>query len=665
MIKRETVDRILDATRIEEVIGDFVSLKRRGPNYIGLCPFHPDKNPSMSVSSTKQIFKCFSCGKAGTAVTFLMEHEHLSYPDALRYLARKYNIEIEEKEETPEEQAARLEHESIILVLEFAQKYYQQLLWDGEKTHLIGLSYFKERKFKDDTIKAFGLGYAAPRQSKSFTQSALENGYKKEYLIKAGLSHEREDGSLVDFFYDRVMFPIYSLSGRVIAFGGRILINDKTKAKYKNSPETEVYIKNKSLYGIYQAKPAIAKEQKCYLVEGYTDVISFNQAGIKNVVASSGTALTVGQISLIKRFTENITLIYDGDAAGIKAAIRGTNLLLAEGMKVRVVVLPKEDDPDSFAKSHTLDEIQDYIAANENDFVTFKTNLLLDEIGNDPIKKANLINDIIETVSMIPDSIERDVYAGMVATKFNVKQESVYQKVKQLRNKRLSLERSREVIEAGGRYEDIPPAPPVPEDYEPVQPELPKEEPTIINTILASSEKELISYLVKYGEYSFNLSVTPHPTITVAEYVRQALVEDDLSFVNPIYKEMLDEYYSLDKIQDKDVDVVQGRIIRYFTNHQNMAIMKQALDIITDEHPITIKVYRESLVPEEQRLDKIVPEAVLLYKIRVIDTMISEIHSEIIKEAEKNGDSSTRNALTERLMLLLKAKGLVQKELRS
>ena len=385
MIDRATVDRILDATRIEEVIGDFVSLKRRGANYLGLCPFHQDKNPSLSVSSTKQIFKCFACGKAGTAVSFIMEHEKLSYPEALKYLAKKYGIEVVEKEQTPEEIAARLKGESLLIVNEYAQKYYQQLLWDAARTHLVGLSYFKERKFSDDTIRKFGLGFA-PAGGKSFAATALEEGYKEEYLVDSGLCIKRDDGSLSDRFYDRVMFPIHSLSGRVIAFGGRILTSDKSKAKYINSPETEVYVKNRSLYGIYFAKSAIANKDCCLLVEGYTDVISMHQAGIENVVASSGTSLTVGQISLIKRFTDKIIVIYDGDAAGIKASIRGIDMILQQGMKVEVVLLPPEDDPDSFAKAHTREEIEEFIASNKCDFITFKTNLLLKEIDNDPYR---------------------------------------------------------------------------------------------------------------------------------------------------------------------------------------------------------------------------------------------------------------------------------------
>ncbi|NLD21204.1 MAG: DNA primase, partial [Bacteroidales bacterium] len=437
MIDNATRDRILDATRIEDVIGDFVSLKRRGANYLGLCPFHQDKNPSLSVSSTKQIFKCFSCGKAGTAVSFLMEHERLSYPEALKYLAKKYGIEVVEQERTPEELAAQMKNESLLIVSEYAQKYYQQVLWDPERSRLIGLSYFKERKFTDETIKKFGLGFA-PARGKSFSQVAMEEGYKEEYLVGSGLSIKRDDGSLADRFYDRVMFPIHSLSGRVVAFGGRILTSDKTKAKYINSPDTDIYIKNRSLYGLFFAKNAIAKKDYCMLVEGYTDVISMHQSGIENVVASSGTSLTEGQISLIKRFTDHIIVIYDGDEAGIKASLRGIDMILQQGMKVEVVRLPVEDDPDSFAKAHSKEEIEDFIAHQKCDFVSFKTNLLLGEIGSDPLRKAQLINDIIETIAVIPDQIERNVYVEQVAAQFKIREDSIYQKISQIRSHRNS-----------------------------------------------------------------------------------------------------------------------------------------------------------------------------------------------------------------------------------
>jgi DNA primase len=672
MIDRATVDRILDATRIEEVIGDFVSLKRRGANYLGLCPFHQDKNPSLSVSSTKQIFKCFACGKAGTAVSFIMEHEKLSYPEALKYLAKKYGIEVVEKEQTPEEIAARLKGESLLIVNEYAQKYYQQLLWDPARTHLVGLSYFKERKFTDETIRKFGLGFA-PAGGKSFAATAKEEGYKEEYLVDSGLVIKRDDGSLSDRFYDRVMFPIHSLSGRVIAFGGRILTSDKSKAKYINSPETEVYVKNRSLYGIYFAKTAIANKDCCLLVEGYTDVISMHQAGIENVVASSGTSLTVGQISLIKRFTDKIIVIYDGDAAGIKASIRGIDMILQQGMKVEVVLLPPEDDPDSFAKAHSREEIEEFIASNKCDFITFKTNLLLEEIDNNPIRKAQLINDIIESVSMIPDQIERNVYVGQVASRFDIKEDAVFQKIRQLRSRRTSQEQARNRVMQSG------PAVSLPGDYEPIPAGYEDIAPTdsvegapkpLTDAYLAVNEKEIVYYLLKFGEYPLHTDDSllyggkdkPADVPTVADYIRRSLEEDDLQFENPVYKKIYDEYFSRPREETGDCEVAQGKIIRFFSTHPDQDVSATMMDVICDNYPITVKVYRDSLTPEEQMLGKNVPRAVIAYRIKVIDRLCAATVKEV-DAAFKSGDGESCKEKMRLLAALNTVKNSLTKEL--
>ena len=673
MIDRATVDRILDATRIEEVIGDFVSLKRRGANYIGLCPFHQDKNPSLSVSSTKQIFKCFACGKAGTAVSFIMEHEKLSYPEALKYLARKYGIEVVEKEQSPEEIAARMKGESLLIVNEYAQKYYEQLLWDADRTHLVGLSYFKERKFTDATIRKFGLGFA-PGGSHSFSKTALADGYKEEYLVESGLCIKRDDGSLSDRFYDRVMFPIHSLSGRVIAFGGRILTNDKSKAKYINSPETEVYVKNRSLYGIYFAKSAIASKDCCLLVEGYTDVISMHQAGIENVVASSGTSLTVGQISLIKRFTDKIIVIYDGDAAGIKASIRGIDMILQQGMKVEVVLLPPEDDPDSFAKAHTREEIEEFIASNKCDFITFKTNLLLSDLDNDPLRKAQLINDIIESVSMIPDQIERNVYVGQVASKFNIQEDSIFQKIRQLRSKRNSLEQSRSRMEQSGY------GPEPPEEYIPAGTGMEEEEsaaaagaaPTqpLTDSYLAVNEKEIIYYMLKFGEYPLHTNdslrydgeAQAAGVSTVAEYIRRSLEEDELTFENPVFRTIYKEYFEQPREEGADCEVAQGRLIRYFSTHSDQNVAAVMMDVICDNYPITVKVYRDSLTPEEQMLGKNVPRAVIAYRIKVLDRLCAATVKEV-DAAFKSGDGDACKEKMRLLSALNAVKNKLTKEL--
>jgi DNA primase len=408
MIPRDIVDRILDTAQIVDVVGDFVTLKKRGSNYTACCPFHNEKTPSFSVSATKGIYKCFGCGKSGTAVGFVMEHEHLSYTEALKYLAKKYNIEVIEKEESAEDIAKRQRHESLLLVSEFGGKFFQESLGtpDGQA---IAYQYFRSRGLQDETIRKYGLGWA-PVSRKALSEAARAAGYKEEFLIETGLSIKYDDGRLVDRFFDRVIFPIHSVSGRVIAFGGRTLKTDKSVAKYVNSPETEIYVKSKSLYGIYFAKGEISKKDKCILVEGYLDVLSMHQLGITNVVASSGTSLTEDQIRLIHKFTDNITIIYDGDSAGIHAALRGTDMILKEGMNVKIILLPDGQDPDDFAKRHTLEEVEDYIARNEQDFISFKTDVLLKEAGNDPLKRAELINDISDTISVIPDAVVRAMY---------------------------------------------------------------------------------------------------------------------------------------------------------------------------------------------------------------------------------------------------------------
>ena len=418
MIPQETVNKILDSAQIVDVVGDFVTLKKRGANHIACCPFHNEKTPSFSVSASKGIYKCFGCGKSGTAVGFVMEHENMSYTEALKYLAKKYHIEVVEKEETAEEIAQRQRHESLMLVSEFAGKFFRESM-DTPEGQNIAYQYFRSRGLEDATIRNYGLGWA-PLSRKALSEAARAAGYKEEFLIETGLSIKYDDGRLVDRFYDRVIFPIHSVSGRVIAFGGRTLKTDKSVAKYVNSPETEIYVKSRSLYGIYFAKNEISRQDRCILVEGYLDVLSMHQLGIKNVVASSGTSLTVEQVRLIKKFTNNITIIYDGDGAGIKAALRGIGLVLKEGMNVKIVLLPDGQDPDDFAKKHSLEEVQDHIAKNEQDFINFKTDLLLGEAGNDPIKRANLINDIADTIALIPDAVIRAVYVRTCADRFEI-----------------------------------------------------------------------------------------------------------------------------------------------------------------------------------------------------------------------------------------------------
>ena len=669
MIDRSTVDRILDAVRIEEVVSDFVTLKKHGPNYVGLCPFHPDKNPSMSVSSTKGIFKCFSCGKAGNAVGFVMEHEHMTYPEALRYLAAKYHIEIKEKEESPEEIAHRMKYDSLLAVSEYAQKYYQDILWNNPNGRAIGLSYFHERQFTDETIRKFGLGYAANRPF-TLAGDARGKGYKAEYLVDSGLCIQRDNGELADRFYDRVMFPIYSVSGRVIAFGGRTLRNDKTIAKYVNSPQTEIYDKSRSLYGLFQAKGAIAKADKCILVEGYADVISMHQSGICNVVASSGTSLTVEQIRLIKRFTNNITVIYDGDEPGIKAALRGTDLILEEGLNVKVVLLPPEDDPDSFAKAHSCDEVLDYIAQQECDFVTFKSDVLAKRMGTDPIAKARLINDIIKTISVIPDSILRSVYVETVAERFSQNPDNIFQKIAEMRGKKLEQDRNQRQ-----RTEVATEVPPPPEDeYLPAD-ELPPvvdeglvsaDNYAITNMYLAVQERELVYYLLKFGSSIMHFEDTidgpAQEPVRVDDYIRDNLGYDEIVMDNRLYREMYDDYFAFTAGLDVSGVERQESIVRHFTTHPVQQIVNQAIDYLTDDYPVTVKAFLESLEPEENKLAYLVPKSVTLYKSRITEQRCLNL-AKMINRAENEGDSGKVKELIRELNMLNQVKLFFAKEL--
>ena len=657
MIDAATVDRILDSVRIEEVIGDFVTLRKRGANYLGLCPFHQDKNPSMSVSPSKGIFKCFSCGKAGTAVSFIMEHEHLTYPEALRYLAKKYNIEIEEKEESAEEIAGRMRHESLQIVTEYAQKFYQDILWNTDVGRAIGLSYFRERKFSDETIRKFGLGYAAGRQNE-LHRDALQKGYKKEYLIDTGLCVERENGDLADRFFDRVMFPIFSVSGRVIAFGGRTLKSDKTVAKYVNSPETEIYNKSRSLYGLFQAKSAIAKQDKCILVEGYADVISMHQAGIENVVASSGTSLTVDQIKLIKRFTDKITVIYDGDSAGIKAALRGIDLILEEGLNVKIVLLPPEDDPDSFAKAHSRIEIEEFIQENEQDFIAFKSDILSRNAGKDPLMRSQMITDILQSIAVVPDPILRNVYVDMVSERLDQKSEYLLSKIAELRRKKRRFNEQYRQFDAMRREDDS-------RRENVTAPEEFVAAAGISDTFLATCEREICYYLLKFGSYEYRTE--DGESENVSRYIRQALEDDEIVFANELYRQFYEEYFSYQEELDREDSSEpalsrQPKIIRHFSLHSNQAIAGESLKLICQDHPITVKAYERSLVPEEMMLSVMVPKSVIIYKLRITEKACSAITDRIL-QAQKEGNEAEVKELVGRLQMLNRVKNTFSREI--
>ena len=638
MIPRETVDRIIDAARIEDVVGDFVPLKRRGANFVACCPFHNEKTPSFYVSPAKGIFKCFGCGKVGTAVGFVMEHENLSYADALRFLAKKYNIEVHEKEESAEDIALRQRNESLMLVSEFAAGFFRDALKQKEG-RAIGYEYFRSRGLEDATIEKFGLGWA-PLSRHALADAARAAGYKEEFLVDTGLCVRRDDGSLSDRFYDRVIFPVHSPSGRPIAFGGRTLRTDKTVAKYVNSPETEIYVKSKSLYGIYFARNEMSRQDRCFLVEGYLDVISMHQLGITNVVASSGTSLTTDQVRLIKRFTENVTIIYDGDSAGIHAALRGIGLVLKEGMNVKVVLLPDGDDPDSYSRKHTLAEVQDFIASHEQDFIGFKSDILLGEAGDDPLKRANLINDVADTIALIPDAVKRSVYVDTCSAKFNIEPQLLFDRIGHTRGEMLSEEKRQ--MEYRKRREessaaDAGEAARLPDNAGQI-PVLPVQAPeglALEDRYLAPCERELLEFIVVSGDETLNFDrdsefySETEPPVPVAEFIDAALADDDVAFSNTIYRKTYDEYFSL-----YDKGLAQEQIRKRLLDNEDRDVAAVAKDILVDKYILTVENYRQSLTSESTRLVMNVPKSLLVYQLRRLDKMQKELEARLVDAGE-------------------------------
>ena len=614
MIPQETVQLILDTARVEDVVGDFVTLKRRGSSLWACCPFHNEKTPSFHVEPSRGIYKCFGCGKSGTAVGFVMEYEKLSYTEALKYLARKYHIEVKEKEESAEDIAARQRNESLLAVSEFAFNFFKDQLATDEGRS-VAVQYFHSRGLEDDTIAKYGLGWA-PKSKTALTEAAKKEGYKDEYLLETGLCAQWDaDGSLHDRFYDRVMFPIHSVSGRVIAFGGRTLFTDKSVAKYVNSKESEIYVKSRSLYGIYFAKSAISRADKCYLVEGYLDVLSMHQLGITNVVASSGTSLTVEQIRLIKRFTENVTIMYDGDAAGIHAALRGIDLILKEGMNVKVVLIPDGDDPDSYARKHTLEEVEAFIAKNEQDFIAFKADLLLGEAGNDPLKRANLINDIADTVAGIPDAVKRSVYTDTIAAKFRIDADILTDRIRRTREKIQGEERTQAQREAArARREEETADQPQESAYVPPVNELRALETQ--NPLLAPSERELLGFILTDGCTPLTFEsdsefYDPEVTQTVAEFIDMALAGDGIAFANDAYRHTYDAYFAL-----FDAGKKQEEIIRDLLNGADDTIRFVASQLSDDKYELTVKNFQAALTTRDSWLTNWVPKAILAYHIK-------------------------------------------------
>lgn len=618
MIPKQTIDEIFQAARVEEVIGEFVHLKKSGSSYKAKSPFVDEKTPSFMVSPAKQIWKCFSSGKGGNVVSFIMEHEHFSYVEALRWLANKYQIAIkEDREQTAEEIAEISIRENLSVINEFAKNHFVENITKHEQGRAIGLSYFKERGFRDDIIAKFQLGYCLD-ESEGFTKRALEKGYKLEYLEKAGLT-KTKDNRHFDFFRGRVMFPIHSVAGKVLGFGGRTLKTEKSVAKYFNSPETELYNKSKILYGLYFAKNSIIKTDRCFLVEGYTDVISLHQSGLENVVASSGTSLTIDQIKLIKRYTDNITILYDGDAAGIRASFRGIDMILEEGLNVKVVLFPDGDDPDSFAKKHSYTELETYIAENSKDFVVFKSDVLIKDAGADPVKKAALIRDIITSISVIPDAIKRQVYLRECATMFGMEEQVLITEVLKLRkNKNAADQRTAQnIMEAG---------------LQDVQFDQPVIAPTV--DVLYHHEYDLIRILLHYG-----LLYMPSETIEEDEEGNQELVEIEIPVVQLVAAEIEKDELEIEHpvfklIYEEMRDGVENGVLHedsYFLRHHNPEIAKTAADIMSDKHEISPN-WSEQNVRINKEVDKLhqaVMSCIYSYKNTKIILEMKKIQDEI------------------------------------
>lgn len=662
MIPQDTVNKILDSAQIVEVISDFVSLKRRGANFIACCPFHNEKTPSFYVSPSKGIYKCFGCGKSGTAVGFVMEHESMTYVEALKYLAKKYGIEVKEKEDSPEEIAARQRSESLYLVMDFAEKFFQESLKTPEGRS-IGYAYFRSRGLEDSTIEKYGLGWS-PKGGSVFSREALAKGYKEEFLTATGVSIKRNDGSLIDKFYDRVMFPIHSVSGRVIAFGGRTLRSDYKTAnigKYVNSPETEIYDKSRSLYGIYFAKSEISRQDKCFLVEGYLDVLSMHQLGITNVVASSGTSLTVPQIRLIKKFTSNVTIMYDGDAAGIHAALRGIGLILKEGMNVRVVLIPDGDDPDSYSRKHTLEEMRKFLEDNEQDFITYKTDLLLGQAGNDPLKRAELINDIADTIALIPDQIKRAVYVQNAADKFGIAEDMIYARIHSSRQKMIEEERkeaererireeradANAVVPEVSVNADVAPSQVVPEQPVPVTSAAAGFE----SPVLQPSEKDLLGFILRNGMSPLEFeSDSPYydeeGAVPVADFIRDAL--DGHEFANTLYRRVYDEYF---RLYDGDPALTQTDIVRKLMDSPDRAMADIVADFVEERYQLTVKNFKDSMTAESSHLVLNVPKAILVYNSLRVKAQEMEI-TERLKELKH--EEQTDDVMKEQFDLLIK-----------
>ena len=705
MIPQETVQKILDTARVEEVIGDFVTLRRRGADLWACCPFHGEKTPSFHVIPAKGQYYCFGCHKGGSAVGFIMDYEHLSYVEALRYLARKYNIEIVEKEETAEDIANRQRNESLLLVSEYAGKFFKEQLHTDEGRS-IGLEYFHSRGLEDATIEKYGLGWA-PSSRHALTDAAKAAGYKDEYLLETGLCAAYDsDNRLHDRFYDRVVFPIHSMSGRVIAFGARTLKSKeegKPYAKYVNSKESDIYVKNKSLYGIWFAKNEMARKDKCYLVEGYLDVLSMHQLGITNVVASSGTALTEGQIGLIKRFTQNVTIMYDGDSAGIHAALRGIDMFLREGMNVKVVLIPDGDDPDSYSRKHSLAEVEEFLAAAEMDFVDFKSSLLLKDTARDPLKRAEVINDIADTIADIPDAVKRSVYVDFLSDKFEIRRDILDERIGATRSKRLieqkkAADRDRErlrnqtsrsgasvgsatILPGNGyatgsgngsiagtfgvsgsstdglAYGGAPVAEPVEATRQSTGLDA-----LIDNRIMATAERDLLNFILTYGTTKLEFqsdsafySGSDEDALTVFDFIGQALEGDNSQFANSVFRKVY-EAYSKDYYEGYSQDEIVKRLMD--GEDRDMAYVVAQLS--TDErYDLSVKNLRQSMMSKGSWLTIYVPKAILVYQQSRLEDKENEL-KERLGEAQAASDDDRVLEIMQEMLKVQKALKMVK-----
>ena len=688
MIDHGTIDRIMDAAQIVDVVSDFVTLRKRGVNYVGLCPFHDDKTPSFYVSPSKGLCKCFACGKGGNVVHFIMEHEQLSYPEALKWLAKKYHIEIQEKELTDEQKLAQSERESLFVVNQWARDYFQHILKNHEEGKSVGMAYLRNRGFRDDIIEKFQLGYCTESHD-AMGKEALQKGYKKEFLVKTGLCYETDDHRLRDRFWGRVIFPVHTLSGKVVAFGGRVLASATkgVKVKYVNSPESDIYKKSNELYGIYFAKQAIVKQDRCFLVEGYTDVISMHQSGVENVVASSGTALTPGQIKLIHRFTNNMTILYDGDSAGIKASLRGIDMLLEEGMNIKVCLLPDGEDPDSFARQHNATEFQAFIKEHETDFIRFKTNLLMEDAGKDPIKRAELIGSIVQSISVIPEAIVRDVYIKECAQLLHVEDRLLVSEVakrreQQAESKAVQAERERQRAQRQAEQQALDtngePLPPPPTEMEAALPdsELP---PPILDDELGGdnqplppppgylphankANEELLKYerlilrmIIRFGEQVL-FQDDEQQNVTVIGYIDSELRNDELTFSTPLHQQILNEAIAQQANNGFKAE-------RYFLMHENPTVSQFAGNLISERYQLSKYHSKgQKIIGDEERLGELIPHLVINYKYAIVGEELKKMLQQL-QDPSITSDAEKCNDLMNRYSELRQTQNLMAKHL--